>query len=614
VNVEEFQEIFHRQRALGWPHTVDSPIRYEVWRDFALKPGDRVDLLLEVVQPGANTLNDLIRLLESAEADMATSRPALAGDIAAVRVRFEVFFDAIVGQTDWRDLLLAGRGLTPAQLAEQLDAALRMEREGAIDPGTDPALPRTEGAPPPTRDLVERFRWFILLVARIGYVARRKNADLQEFPAGPRSGAVHYLQERFEHATRPVDPTSTPTELSPSGALASLRFESVSVNRPASIAAMPSRATVKADAASRLFEIDASSIGWAVLDSGIDATHMAFRKLQADGTPYPQPFGITQGSGERVNLTRVIETRDLRTAREWFSDTPEQRANLLLRLLGTKTPMFDLDGYVRPTHDHGTHIAGILGGNWVRGPGQEAHVGVCPTVNLYDLRVLGDNGEGDEFSVIAGLRLVKALNDEAGRLVIHGVNLSLSMVHHVANYACGWTPVCRACEELIASGVVVVASAGNAGFVDPDPQQLRASTGTGYNVVSITDPGNAEKVITVGATHTSEPHKYGTSYFSARGPTADGRPKPDLLAPGQRIEAPVPSELDHPELKSYDGTSQAAAHVSGAAALLLARYRELWGQPERVKAILTGSATDLNRERYFQGYGLVDILRALQSI
>jgi subtilisin family serine protease len=134
--------------------------------------------------------------------------------------------------------------------------------------------------------------------------------------------------------------------------------------------------------------------------------------------------------------------------------------------------------------------------------------------------------------------------------------------------------------------------------------------GSNYLPISITDPGNADKVITVGSTHREFPYRYGVSYFSARGPTADGRRKPDLLAPGEGIVGPVGMG----DRITLDGTSQAAPHVSAAAALLLARYGELIGQPLRVKEILCESASDLGRDRAFQGHGLLDVLRALQAI
>jgi subtilisin family serine protease len=82
------------------------------------------------------------------------------------------------------------------------------------------------------------------------------------------------------------------------------------------------------------------------------------------------------------------------------------------------------------------------------------------------------------------------------------------------------------------------------------------------------------------------------------------------LAPGEDIDGPILNA----GISAMHGTSQAAAHVSGAAAMLMARHRELLGRPERVKEVLCSTATSLGRDRFFQGHGLVDVLRALQSV
>jgi serine protease AprX len=62
------------------------------------------------------------------------------------------------------------------------------------------------------------------------------------------------------------------------------------------------------------------------------------------------------------------------------------------------------------------------------------------------------------------------------------------------------------------------------------------------------------------------------------------------------------------------GTSQAAPHVSGVIAAFLSIRREFLQHPEDVKRIFMSTATDLNRERYFQGKGVVDLMRAIQSV
>ena len=179
-------------------------------------------------------------------------------------------------------------------------------------------------------------------------------------------------------------------------------------------------------------------------------------------------------------------------------------------------------------------------------------------------------------------------------------------------FACGHSPLCAEVNRLVKSGVSVVVSAGNSGY-----SSYISGSGVeqnSYNSLSITDPGNAELAITVGSTHRFLPHTYGVSYFSSRGPTGDGRIKPDLVAPGEKIRSTLMGVADTYSLKEMDGTSMAAPHVSGAAALLMARHSEFVGEPLRIKKVLCSSATDLGRERYFQGHGMLDILRALQSV
>jgi subtilisin family serine protease len=274
-------------------------------------------------------------------------------------------------------------------------------------------------------------------------------------------------------------------------------------------------------------------------------------------------------------------------------------------------PFVEIDPKTPPASNHGTHVAGILGASRDAVPpanrNDDIADGMCPDINLYDFRILGPSIKDTEFAIIAVLQYIRHLNDRDNYFSIHGANLSLSIPHDVRNFACGSTPICTECERLSSSGVVVVAAAGNHGHKSFETKE---GAYEGYAAFSITDPGNADGVITVGATHRNWPHTYGVSFFSSRGPTGDGRLKPDLVAPGERIRAPFPDG----QWGDLDGTSMAAPHVSGAAAMLLARYSELIGHPARVKRILCETATDLSRERSFQGHGMLDVLRAFQSI
>lgn len=500
------------------------------------------------------------------------------------------------------------REIARAELLEGLKLEIGADREGAAE-----------------RSTWERRHWLIRQelswAARLFYVVRHSNlAGAWHEPADdPARIAADFLalidriaarqkQCLLEHERKPATEGWV---------------YSINRNRPIKRTVHDSVQTTKADAARKTFAVTGEDIRWAIIDTGIDARHLAFRKRDGDA-PCREPFG----DDEAENHTRIIATYDFAEIRSKLSKDQqrslkggrllnwEQLENRLkLKVHHTKS------AYKTPLDGHGTHVAGILAADWrpepsavdplgpppMRRATTRPIAGLCPEIELYDLRVFKD-GVGDEFAVMSALQFVRSLNQRHDKMEVHGVNLSLAMLHEVSNYACGRSPVCEECSRLVGTGVVVVAAAGNEGRSIYTTTQNRKEEG--YRTVAIADPGNTEVAITVGSTHRREPHTYGVSYFSSRGPTGDGRPKPDLVAPGEKILSTVPWDGS-----AYaDGTSQAAPHVSGAAALLMSRHRELIGQPGRIKKILMDTATDLGRERHFQGAGLVDVMRAIQSL
>src|SRR5262249_20386472 len=146
----------------------------------------------------------------------------------------------------------------------------------------------------------------------------------------------------------------------------------------------------------------------------------------------------------------------------------------------------------------------------------------------------------------------------------------------------GQSPLCVEVERLVKSGVVVVVAAGNTGYGTVRSLEGPSAAGLG---LTINDPGNSDLAITVGATHRDMPHVYGVSYFSSKGPTGDGRLKPDLLAPGEKIISCATGNLRKERGGGHDcdyiessGTSMAAPHVSGVIAGFLSVRREFLGQ------------------------------------
>ena len=380
--------------------------------------------------------------------------------------------------------------------------------------------------------------------------------------------------------------------------------------------------TVKADAAHRSFGAYGSGIVWAVLDSGIDGSHVHFA----------QKTHSVYGPMNTLTVPKPVEHDDF---------TP-----------GSPEPLVDQLG-------HGTHVAGIIAGAWESPDGREQQVGatemrsdaddatvkirigltgisgVAPRCRLVSMKVIADRtdkatgrtaGKGKVSWILRAIERIQQINENGRKLRIHGANLSLGYGFDPRWFACGQSPLCVEVNRLVKSGVCVVVAAGNDGHGSWMDETGRVRTG--YHDLSINDPGNADLAMTVGATHRDMPHTYGVSYFSSRGPTGDGRLKPDLVAPGERIvSCAAGSEKDKftsalandgtqaPVLYcEQSGTSMAAPHVSGAIAAFLSVRGEFVGQPEKVKQIFLSNTIDLGRERYFQGYGLLDLMKVLQAI
>ena len=272
-------------------------------------------------------------------------------------------------------------------------------------------------------------------------------------------------------------------------------------------------------------------------------------------------------------------------------------------------------------YGHGTHVAGIIAGNGFDSGG--ARAGVAPGARLLVLKVLDASGRGRISDVIAAIDYVvshqgtfntRIINLSIGAGVFESYNTDLLTL---------------AAKKAVDRGIVVVASAGNAGR---NSQGRDVYGGT-------TAPGNAPWVLTVGASSTQ-----GTAgreddvmaAFSSRGPTAiDRTAKPDLVAPGVGAESlSAPGSTLYATRSQYllsgtvpttympyfvlSGTSQAAPVVAGTVALMLQANPTL--TPNAVKAILQYTA------QQYEGYdaltqgagfvnarGAVDLARYFQS-
>jgi subtilisin family serine protease len=319
---------------------------------------------------------------------------------------------------------------------------------------------------------------------------------------------------------------------------------------------------VKADAALASFAAAGRGVTWAVLDTGLQGNHPHFA-----------------GAVTAVwDCTRPGPPREIPVA-------------------GSR----DKDG-------HGTHVAGLVAGRSADGK----HRGLAPEARLMIYKVLDDKGQGEDAWIIKALDHIAQLNrNSASGLAVHGINLSLGGPFDSTVYGCGFSPVCKELRYQWRDGVLVVVASGNEGQLDvrtPDGEARITAA------MSIGDPANLEDCIAVGSVNADKPHLYGVSAFSSRGPTADGRLKPDVVAPGERIVSCNAAFERGEPYRAESGTSMAAPHVSGLLAAFLSVRREFQGRPDEVKRLLLETSTDLARDRYLQGRGMPNLMQMLLSV
>jgi serine protease AprX len=260
-------------------------------------------------------------------------------------------------------------------------------------------------------------------------------------------------------------------------------------------------------------------------------------------------------------------------------------------------------GNFKDKYGHGTHVAGIIGGNGALS--RSAYIGVAPKVNLVNVKVTDDRGAGNTSDVVAGLQWVY---DHKNVYNIRVVNLSLNSSVAESYHT---SPLDAALEILWFNRIVVVVSAGN-----------NATSGILY------PPANDPFVITVGATDdqgTADTGDDGLASYSAYGTTESGFAKPDLVAPGTNIISLLASKScelykAHPSHRvsgplagpdhyfRMSGTSMASAVTAGAAALLLQDEPTL--NPDQVKYRLMTTARPFGPGA---GAGYLDVYAAVHS-
>lgn len=351
----------------------------------------------------------------------------------------------------------------------------------------------------------------------------------------------------------------------------------------------PGAATGSDDVARAVGAVDASGAvapSGAVDPSGAAELAVAERNIRAIGADKAWRRGF-EGAGATVAIIDSgVNARHPALADRYRGRTAGDDHHWLDAIAGQPSPI--------DVNEHGTHVAGIAVGRH-----GSREIGVAPEAEWIACRIFAQD-RGTTKAILDCLQWALAPTKRDGSdprpdLAPDVVNASWGLFGRA--FCDNPFPAETAIRSLVAAGIVFVAAAGN----------------DGPRCGSICPPASIAEVLTVG---NYDDVRRTIADSSSRGPfTFGGAPriKPDVAAPGQAINSSVGSN----GYQLLDGTSMAAPHVSGAAALLIGAAPALRGRPEALRAVLESTATRLNADqcgpsgaRDFNnsaGHGVIDV-------
>jgi len=291
------------------------------------------------------------------------------------------------------------------------------------------------------------------------------------------------------------------------------------------------------------------------------------RTYRIDGSTARASYGVAKAesdfrvTGDRDGAPKTFTTRDVVAC---VIDTGIDALHVDLnqgQVIGWKD---FVNGRATPYDDngHGTHVAGILAG---QGDGAAAYRGVAPGVALVGVKAISSSGTGSTSTILSALQFCV---DRKATYNIRIINMSFGS----PGPSDGADILSVAVNAAADHGILPVIAAGNDG-------PARASVGS---------PAAAAKALTVCSISDPGVKGFALSNWSSRGPTSDGRMKPDVCGPGQSITSARANSGNG--YVTYSGTSMATPFVAGVAALMLDANNAL--TPAQVKSMMMATAVD----------------------